>query len=142
MYYKGIRLEKQLLRKISSQRTELKLKLSKIRINRIRISYKDKFVLKLKNKEIQEKKKKLKEQIKLVNKSKSELDKVMKLNSKDYRNVPDSKKKELKFNYKHDKARKELIEERLEEIKKMAPFECLNVLNEETKEKLIGICLD
>ena len=57
------------------------------------ISYNDKFVLKLKNKEIREKKKKLKEQIKLENKSKSELDKVMKLKPKDYRNVPDSKKR-------------------------------------------------
>ena len=87
--HKGIRLDKQLLRKISSQRKELKLKLSKNRINGIRISYNDKFVLKLKNKEIREKKKKLKEQIKLVNKSKSELDKVLKLKPKDYRNVPD-----------------------------------------------------
>ena len=93
MCHKGIRLYKQLLRKISSQRKELKLKLSKNRINGIRISYNDKFVLKLKNKEIREKKKKLKEQIKLVNKSKSELIKVMKLKPKDYRNVPDSKKR-------------------------------------------------
>ena len=58
----GIGLDKQLLRKISSQRMELKLKLSKNRINGIRISYINKFVLKLKNKEILEKK--LKEHIK------------------------------------------------------------------------------
>ena len=43
-------------------------------------------------------------------------------------------KKELKFNYENDKARKELIEERIEEIKKMTPVEYLNILNEETKE--------
>ena len=98
--------------------------------------------MKLKNKKIREKKKKLKEQIKVVNKSKLELDKVMRLKPKEYKNVPDSKKKELKFNYEHDKARKELIEERLEEIKKMTQVEYLNVLNEETKEKLIGLCLD
>ena len=78
----------------------------------------------------------------MVNKSKSELDKVMKLKPKDYRNIPDSKKKELQFNYEHDKARKELIEERLEEIKKMTPVEYLNVLNKEKKEILIGLCLD
>ena len=57
--HKGIRLDKQLLRKISSQRKELKLRLSKNRINGIRISYNDKFVRKLKNKEIREKKEKI-----------------------------------------------------------------------------------
>ena len=93
LYHKGIRLDKQLLRKISSPRKVLKLKLPKKRINGIRISYSDKFVIKLINKEIREKKKKLKEQIKLINKSKSELDKLMKLKRKDYRNIPDSKKK-------------------------------------------------
>ena len=44
--------------------------------------------------------------------------------------------------YEHDKAREELIEERLEEIKKMTPVEYFNALNEQTKEKLIGLCLD
>ena len=49
--------------------------------------------MKLKNKEIREKKKKLKEQIKVVNKSKLELDKMMRIKPKEYKNVPDSKKK-------------------------------------------------
>ena len=75
MSHKGRRLDKQLLQKISSQKKRLKLKLSNNRINGIRISYNDKFVMKLKNKEIREKKKKLKEQIKVVNKCKSELEK-------------------------------------------------------------------
>ena len=131
-----------MLQKISSQREKLKIKLSKKKINGIRISYNDKFVLRLKNKEIREKKRKLKEQIKLLNKSKSEFNKLMKLKPRDYKNIPDSEKKTIKFNYEHDKARKELIEERLEEIKKMTPVEYLNILNEETKEKLIGLCLD
>ena len=70
MSHKGRRLDKQLLQKISSQKKKLKLILSNNRINGIRISYNDKFVMKLKNKEIREKKKKLKEQIKVVNKCK------------------------------------------------------------------------
>ena len=37
---------------------------------------------------------------------------------------------------------KRINEERLEEIKKMTPVEYLNVLNEETKEKLVCLCLD
>ena len=93
MSHKGRRLDKQLLQKISSQKKKLKLKLSNNRINGIRISYNDKFVMKLKNKEIREKKKKLKEQIKVVNKCKSELDKIKKLKPKEYKNIPDSKKR-------------------------------------------------
>ena len=51
----------------------------------------------------------------------------MKLKPKDYRNVPDSKKKVLKFNYEQNKSLKELIEERLKEIKKMTLVDILNV---------------
>ena len=83
IHHKGRRLDKQLLQKISSQREKLKIKLSKKRINGIRISYNDKFVLRLKNKEIRGKKRKMKEQIKLLNKSKSEFNKLMKLKPRD-----------------------------------------------------------
>ena len=61
IHHKGVRLDKQLLRKIATRRKELKIKLSKSRINGIRISYNDKFILRLIKKEIREKTKKLKE---------------------------------------------------------------------------------
>jgi len=51
-------------------------------------------VLRLKYKEIIEKKKKLKEQIKFINKSKSEFNKLIKLKPKDYKNIPDSEKED------------------------------------------------
>ena len=63
IHHKGVRLDKQLLRKIVTRRKELILKLSKSRINGIRISYNDKFILRLIKKEIREKAKKLKEQV-------------------------------------------------------------------------------
>ena len=54
----------------------------------------------------------------MVIKNKQELERLMRLNQQEYKIVSDLKK-ELKFNYKHDKSRKELIEERFEEIKKI-----------------------
>lgn len=59
--HKERRLDKELLRKISSDNNkEIKIKFLKSKINRIRISYNDKFVIKLKNKDIKEKNRKLK----------------------------------------------------------------------------------
>ena len=43
--HKGRRLDKQLLKKISSTKNNLRLKLAKSKINGVRISYNDKFVL-------------------------------------------------------------------------------------------------
>ena len=61
IHHKGVRLDKQLLQKITTKRKELKIKISKERINGIRISYNDKILIRLKNKDIREKEKKLKE---------------------------------------------------------------------------------
>ena len=140
--HKGRRLDKVLLRKISSRNKAMKLKLSKSKINGIRISYNDKFVLKLKNKDIREKERKLKAQISIENNLKSKFEKMMKLKPKDYKNIPDKEKNELKFEYEHEKARKEVMEEKLDDIKKMNPIEYLNILNDDVKEKLIGLCLN
>ena len=73
--HKGRRLDKELLKKISSENKGMKLRLSKLKINGIRISYNDKFLLKLKNKEIREKERKLKEQIKKKKKFGSKISK-------------------------------------------------------------------
>ena len=48
-------------------------------IEGVKISYYDKFVIKLKNKDIKGRKKKIKEQIEVENKAKTDLKKLMKL---------------------------------------------------------------
>ena len=140
--HRGRRLDKELLRKITSNNKKMKIKLSKEKINGIRISYNDKFLLKLKNKDIKEKKRQLKEEIKKENILKLEFEKIMKLKPKDYKNIPDNQKKEKKFNYLHQKAAREVLEEKIEEINDMTPLDYLNKLNDEIKEKLIGLCLN
>ena len=67
---------------------------------------------------------------------------MMKLKPKEYMDIPDKDKNELKFSYDYAKARRELMEEKLKEIKKMSPVEYLNILKEKTKEKLIGFYLN
>ena len=84
----------------------------------------------------------MKEQIKIENKSKSEYDKMMRLKPSVYKNIPDKKKYDIKFAYDHDKTKREMIEERLKELMNMTPIEYLNKLNEDTKQKLIGLCLN
>jgi len=140
--HKGRRLDKELLKKIIPEKEKKRIKMLKTKINGIRISYNDKFVMKLKSKDIKEKNKKLKEQIAVENNLKTKFEKMMKLKPREYMNIPDKDKKDLKFQYDHEKARRELMQEKLEEIKKMSPIEYLNVLNEETKEKLIGLCMN
>ena len=140
--HKGRRMDKELLKKIFPEDEKKRLKLQKLKINGIRISYNDKFVMKLKLKDIREKNKKLKEQIVKENDLRRKFEKMMKLKPKEYMDIPDKDKNELKFSYDYAKARRELMEEKLKEIKKMSPVEYLNILNEKTKEKLIGFYLN
>ena len=44
--------------------------------------------------------------------------------------------------YEYEKAKKEVYEEEIQKLEKMVPLEYLAILNSETKEKLIGLCLD
>ena len=132
--HKGRRLDKELLRKITSENNETKIKLSKTKINGIRISYNDKFILKLKNKDIKEKKRQLKEEIKKENDLKFEFARLLKLKPKEYKSIPDKDKNEIKFNYMHQKAVREVLEEKIEKINGMTPLEYLNKLDDEIKE--------
>jgi hypothetical protein len=54
--YKGRRLDKELLRKIPKVNRQIEWEMKTPKINGIRVSYNDKFVLKLMNKDIREKK--------------------------------------------------------------------------------------
>ena len=140
--HKGRRLDKQLLRRIAQEEEKTNLSITKSEIKGTRISYNDKILVKLKNKEIKEKKRQLKELLVIENKLKNDFDKLMKLCPKEYKNISDKEKKELKFNYEHEKARRELMDEEIKKINDMSPIEYLNLLNEDTKEKLIGLCLN
>ena len=55
--YKGRRLDKELLKKIPKVKKDFKWRMKSPIINGIRVSYIDKFVLRLKNKDIKERKK-------------------------------------------------------------------------------------
>jgi len=55
--YNGRRIDKELLRKIPKIGKDFKFRLKNESINGVRISYNDKFILRLKNKEIKDKKK-------------------------------------------------------------------------------------
>ena len=140
--HKGRRLDRELLRKINSGSEKMKITLAKTKVNGVRISYNDKFVLKLKKKDLREKRKKLKEEIKKENELQAKFEKLMKLKPKDYKNIPDKEKYELKFSNDLQVATRQALEENIVKINKMTPLEYLNILNDEMKKKLIGLCLN
>ena len=139
---RGRRLDKELLRKILPNKEQIKWKVKNSCIEGVRISYNDTFVLKLKDKDIKERAKKINEQLKNENKAKAKLDAILRLKPKDYKNLSKKEKEDIKFDYLHEKALRETMEEELEKIKKMKALEYLDILNIKTKEKLIGLCLD
>ena len=66
----------------------------------------------------------------------------MKLQPKEYINIPNKEKYEIKFSYDYQTARREALEEKVKEIEKMTAIQYLETLNDDIKEKLIGLCLD
>ena len=77
--YKGRRLDKELLRKISKINRPLNWKVKNSEINGIRVSYNDKFVQKLMNKDIREKKRRLADQKRIEKQAKEKLDNLLRL---------------------------------------------------------------
>ena len=140
--YNGRRIDRELLKKIPKVGHDFKFRLKKKSINGIRISYNDKFIVKLKNKDIRDKTKKLVEQKKKEKNAKEKLDKLMKLKPKDYKNISDNEKDEIRFTCEYEKTRTQMLEEEIQNLEKMNALDYLSVLNEETKEKLIGLCMD
>ena len=140
--HKGRRLDKELLRKIPSTHKKIRWKIKNSSVGGVRVSYNDKFVERLKAKDIREKNRKIKELKEKENEKKKKFDKLMKLKPKDYKDISDKEKYEIKFDYDYAKTQREVMEKSAQEIEKMTPLEYLGTLNEETKEKLIGLCLD
>ena len=60
----------------------------------------------------------------------------------EYKNISDKEKNETKFQYNYEKARTEVIEKKINDLEGMCALDYLKLLNEETKEWLIGLCLD
>ena len=108
----------------------------------IRVSYNDKFVLKLMNKDIREKKKRLTAQKKIEKEAKEKLDKLLRIKPKEYKNISIKEKEEIKRQYEYEKTKKEVYEEEINNLEKMVPLDYLSILNSDTKEKLIGLCLN
>ena len=140
--FKGRRLDKELLRKIPKINKHFKWKMNAREINGIRVSYNDKFIQKLMNKDIREKKKRLSEQKRIEKQAKEKLDKLLRLKPKEYKNISKKEKEELKNQYEYEKAKKEVYEEEIKKLEKMVPLDYLSILNSETKEKLIGLCMN
>ena len=66
----------------------------------------------------------------------------MKMKPRDYKNISDKEKGEINFIYEYEKSRTQTIEEEIQKLEKMNALDYLSVLNDETKEKLIGLCMD
>ena len=81
-------------------------------INDIRVSYNDKFVQKLMNKDIREKKRRLADKKKIEKQAKDKLDNLLRLKPKDYKNVSKKEKEEIKNNYEYKKAKKEVMKKK------------------------------
>ena len=70
------------------------------------------------------------------------MNKLLKLKPKEYKKLSNKEKEEIKYQYDYEKARRELYEEEIEKLEKMEALDYLAVLNDDIKEKLIGLCLD
>ena len=139
--HRGRRLDRELLKKIDSNNDSIKWKVKNSLINGIRVSYNDKFVLKLKKKDLREKERKLKDEIQKEKQAKDNLDRLLKLKPKEYQNVSKKEKDETQFIYMYQKEKKESLEKEIEQLREMTAVEYLEKLNPETKEQLIGLCL-
>ena len=70
------------------------------------------------------------------------MDKLLRLKPKEYKNISKKEKEELKNQYEYEKAKKEVYEEEIKKLEKMVPLDYLSILNSETKEKLMGLCMN
>ena len=61
---------------------------------------------------------------------------------KKYKEVSRKEKEDIKYQYELEKARREVIEEDIKKLEDMVPLDYLSILSIETKEKLLGLCLD
>ena len=140
--YNGRRLDKELLKKIPKIKNDFKFKLHKTSINGVRISYNEKFIKRLKNKDIREKNKEIAKQTKIEKIAKEKYERLLKMKPKEYKNISSQEKKDIKFAFEYEKAKTDVLKEEKQKLENMCPLEYLSILNEDTKQKLIGLCMD
>ena len=70
------------------------------------------------------------------------LDKLLKMKPNEYKNISKKEKNETQFQYYYEKAKTEVIEKKIKDLEGMCALDYLKSINEETKEKLIGLCLN
>ena len=64
----------------------------------------------------------------------------MRLKPKDYKNIPDKDKYDIKLEYDYAKSLREMMEDKVTKLEKMTALQNLDIINDETNEKLIGLC--
>ena len=113
-------MDKELLRKIKKcKRNKASIKIKKnISFEGIRISYNDSFLIKIKGKDLRERRKKLSEEINELNKSEKNLNHLKRLKLREYKEISDAEKDEIKFAYDYHNARKESMDEAIKKLKK------------------------
>ena len=111
--YNGRRMDKELLRKIPKVGKIFEFKIKNNSINGVRISYNDKFILWLKKKDIKDKMKRLSEQRKKEKEAKDKLNKLMKMKPREYKNISDKEKNDIKFSYDYEKTKADMLEEEI-----------------------------
>ena len=84
----------------------------------------------------------LSEQRKKEKEAKDKLNKLMKMKPRGYKNISDKEKNDIKFSYDYEKTNADMLEEEIKNLEDMNALDYLGLLNEETKEKLIGLCMD
>ena len=84
----------------------------------------------------------LSEQRKKEKEAADKLNRLLKLKPKDYKNLSEKEKNDSKFAYNYEKAKSDMLVEEIQKLEKMCALDQLGCLNEETKEKLIGLCMD
>ena len=61
---------------------------------------------------------------------------------KEYKDISKKEKEEIKRQYEYEKTKTEVYEEEIKNKEKIVPLDYLLILNSETKEKLIDLCLN
>ena len=84
----------------------------------------------------------LSEQRKKEKEAADKLNSLLKMKPKDYKNLSEKEKNDSKFASHYEKAKSDMLEEEIQKLEKMCALDYLCCLNEETKEKLIGLCMD
>jgi len=86
--------------------------------------------------------KSLSEQRKKEKETKDKLNKLIKMKAKEYKNISDKEKNVIKLFLWLWGTKVDMLEEEIQNLEYISALDCIGILNEETKEKLIGLWMD